>query len=49
MWTYLTQADLGEAGVHPCDTDDLIDVIRTARDVGRGGASSSSSGTADSR
>ena len=33
VWTYLTQADLREAGVHPSDTDDLIDVIRTARDV----------------
>lgn len=33
VWTYLTQADLNEAGVHPADTDDLIDLIRTARDV----------------
>jgi phosphoesterase RecJ-like protein len=33
VWTYLTQADLSEAGVHPAETDDLIDVIRTARDV----------------
>jgi phosphoesterase RecJ-like protein len=33
VWTYLTQADLQEAGVHPGDTDDLIDVIRTSRDV----------------
>jgi phosphoesterase RecJ-like protein len=33
VWTYLTQADLRAAGVHPTDTDDLIDVIRTARDV----------------
>jgi len=33
VWTYLTQADLRDAGVHPSDTDDLIDVIRTARDV----------------
>lgn len=33
VWTYLTQADLQEAGVHPAETDDLIDVIRTARDV----------------
>jgi phosphoesterase RecJ-like protein len=33
VWTYLTQADLFEAGVHPSETDDLIDVIRTARDV----------------
>ena len=33
VWTYLTQADLQEAGVHPAETDDLIDVIRTTRDV----------------
>ncbi len=33
VWTYLTQADLQEAGVRPGDTEDLIDVIRTARDV----------------
>ncbi len=33
VWTYLTQADLLEARVHPAETDDLIDVIRTARDV----------------
>jgi bifunctional oligoribonuclease and PAP phosphatase NrnA len=33
IWTYLTQADLAEAGVGPGDTDDVIDVLRTARDV----------------
>ncbi len=33
VWTYLTQADLDEAGADPADTDDLIDLIRTARDV----------------
>lgn len=33
VWTYLTRADLEAAGVHPADTDDLIDLIRTARDV----------------
>jgi phosphoesterase RecJ-like protein len=33
IWTYLTQSDLAEAGVHAQETDDLIDVIRTARDV----------------
>ena len=33
VWTYLTQADLAEAGAGPADTDDLIDLIRTARDV----------------
>ena len=33
VWTYITQADLAEAGVGPGETDDLIDVLRTARDV----------------
>jgi phosphoesterase RecJ-like protein len=33
VWTYLTQRDLREAGARAGDTDDLIDVIRTARDV----------------
>ena len=33
VWTYVTQADLQEAGVHAGETEDLIDVIRTARDV----------------
>ena len=33
VWTYLTQADLAEAGVGPGDTDDLIDVLRTAREA----------------
>jgi phosphoesterase RecJ-like protein len=33
IWTYLTQADLTSAGVHPAETDDLIDVIRTDRDA----------------
>ena len=33
VWTYLTQADLAAAGVTAGDTDDLIDVLRTARDV----------------
>jgi phosphoesterase RecJ-like protein len=33
VWTYLTQADLLEAGVGAGDTDDVIDVLRTARDV----------------
>jgi phosphoesterase RecJ-like protein len=33
VWTYLTQQDLREAGVHPSETDDLIDQIRTSRDV----------------
>ncbi len=32
-WTYLTQADLAEAGVHPSETDDLIDLVRTAREA----------------
>lgn len=33
VWTYLTLADLADAGVAPGDTDDVIDVLRTARDV----------------
>jgi len=33
VWTYLTQADLADAGVHPSETDDLIDVVRTAREA----------------
>ena len=33
VWTYLTQSDFHERGVHPGETDDLIDVIRTARDA----------------
>jgi phosphoesterase RecJ-like protein len=33
VWTYLTQADLSEAGAGAGETDDLIDLIRTVRDV----------------
>ncbi|MGZ8579317.1 MAG: DHH family phosphoesterase, partial [Actinomycetota bacterium] len=33
VWTYLTRADLSDAGVRAEDTDDLIDLIRTVRDV----------------
>jgi phosphoesterase RecJ-like protein len=33
VWTYLTQADLTDAGAHPTDTDDLIDLVRTNRDA----------------
>jgi phosphoesterase RecJ-like protein len=33
VWSYLTQADLAAAGVHPTETDDLIDVVRTAREA----------------
>lgn len=33
VWTYLTQADLAAAAVHPAETDDLIDAIRTAREA----------------
>jgi len=33
VWTYLTQQDLRDVGVHPSETDDLIDQIRTSRDV----------------
>jgi len=32
-WTYLTQADLAEAGASMGETDDLIDVVRTAREA----------------
>lgn len=32
-WTYLTQADLGDFAVEPNEADDLIDVIRTAREA----------------
>jgi bifunctional oligoribonuclease and PAP phosphatase NrnA len=31
VWTYLTQADIGRAGVAMSETDDLIDVVRMAR------------------
>jgi phosphoesterase RecJ-like protein len=33
IWTYLTQADLAEAGVGATETDDLIDIVRTAREA----------------
>jgi phosphoesterase RecJ-like protein len=33
VWTYLTQADLAESGVRASETDDLIDVVRTAREA----------------
>jgi bifunctional oligoribonuclease and PAP phosphatase NrnA len=33
VWTYLTQADLRDAGLGVGETDDLIDVIRTAREA----------------
>jgi phosphoesterase RecJ-like protein len=33
LWTYLTQADLQEAGLGVGETDDLIDVVRTAREA----------------
>ena len=33
VWSYLTRADLDGADVHPTETDDLIDVIRTAREA----------------
>jgi phosphoesterase RecJ-like protein len=33
VWSYLTQADLAGAGVHPAEADDLIDVVRTAREA----------------
>jgi phosphoesterase RecJ-like protein len=33
VWTYVTQDDLRAAGVRPGETDDLIDVVRTAREA----------------
>jgi phosphoesterase RecJ-like protein len=33
VWSYLTQADLASAGVKPSEADDLIDVVRTAREA----------------
>lgn len=33
VWTYLTRADLDAAGVAIQETDDLIDVVRTAREA----------------
>jgi len=33
VWTYLTRADLEAADVHSGETDDLIDVVRTAREA----------------
>ena len=33
VWTYVTQADIREAGVEMGDTDDLIDIVRTAREA----------------
>ena len=33
VWTYLTRKDLKEAGVAIQETDDLIDVLRTAREA----------------
>jgi phosphoesterase RecJ-like protein len=33
VWTYLLQEDMRAHDVHPAETDDLIDVIRTARDT----------------
>ena len=33
VWTSLTREQLAEAGVDPSETDDLIDVIRTAREA----------------
>jgi phosphoesterase RecJ-like protein len=33
VWTYVLWADLERAGVGPADVDDLIDVVRTAREA----------------
>jgi phosphoesterase RecJ-like protein len=33
VWTYLTRADLDAADLMPGDADDLIDLVRTAREA----------------
>jgi phosphoesterase RecJ-like protein len=33
VWTYLTRADLDGADLEPGDADDLIDLVRTAREA----------------
>lgn len=33
IWTSISRADLAAAAVHPGETDDLIDVVRTAREA----------------
>jgi phosphoesterase RecJ-like protein len=33
VWTYLTREDVAEAGIAMAETDDLIDVVRTAREA----------------
>ncbi len=33
VWSYLTQTDLAQADIHPSETDDLIDLVRTAREA----------------
>lgn len=33
VWTHVMQADFVEVGVEPSETDDLIDVLRTAREA----------------
>jgi phosphoesterase RecJ-like protein len=33
VWTHLLRSDLDAAGVHPAEADDLIDVVRTARET----------------
>lgn len=33
VWTYLTRADLDDGGVAPDEADDLIDLVRTAREA----------------
>ncbi len=33
VWTYVTQADLQMSGVHASEMNDLIDVVRTAREA----------------
>lgn len=33
VWTSITRADMQAAEVHPAETDDLIDIVRTAREA----------------
>ena len=49
VWTYLTLDDLADAGVRSAEADDLIDVVRTAREADVAAVRSNSSATAASR
>ncbi len=33
VWSYVTRADLEDAGIPPSESDDLIDLVRTAREA----------------